>query len=32
MGVVDGNKPAIDNDWEAITKKGDADIQKWIDG
>ena len=32
MGVVDGNKPATDNDWEAIKKKGDAAIQKWIDG
>ena len=31
MGVVDGNKPATDNDWEAIKKKGDAAIQKWID-
>jgi len=31
MGVVDGNKPATDNDWESITKKGDAAIQKWID-
>ncbi len=32
MGVVDGNKPASDNDWETITKAGDAAIQKWIDG
>ena len=31
MGVVEGNKPASDNDWEAITKKGDDAIQKWID-
>lgn len=31
MGVVDGNEPATDNDWEAIEKKGDAAIQKWID-
>lgn len=31
MGVVDGNKPASDNDWEAITKRGDAAIEKWID-
>lgn len=32
MGVVEGNQPASDNDWETITKSGDAAIQKWIDG
>lgn len=31
MGVVDGNKPATDNDWETIKKSGDAAIKKWID-
>jgi hypothetical protein len=31
MGVVEGNKPASDNDWETITGKGDKAIQKWID-
>jgi hypothetical protein len=31
MGVVDGNKPASDNDWEQITKGGDDAIKKWID-
>lgn len=31
MGVVEGNKPASDNDWEAITKGGDKAIQNWID-
>lgn len=31
MGVVDGNKPATDNDWETIKKGGDTAIQKWID-
>jgi len=31
MGVVEGNKPATDNDWETITKGGDEAIQKWID-
>ena len=31
MGVVDGNKPATDNDWEKIKKGGDAAIKKWID-
>jgi MTH538 TIR-like domain (DUF1863) len=32
MGVVEGNKPATDNDWEEITSGGDAAIQEWIDG
>jgi len=31
MGVVEGNKPASDNDWEEITSGGDKAIQKWID-
>ena len=31
MGVIDGNKPATDNDWEEITDDGDKAIQKWID-
>ena len=31
MGVVEGNKPASDNDWEEITEGGDAAIQQWID-
>ena len=30
MGVVDGNRPATDNDWETVKKGGDAAIQKWI--
>lgn len=32
MGVVEGNSPAADNDWEAVKKGGDAAIEKWIDG
>lgn len=32
MGVVEGNRPASDNDWETIKKGGDSAIQKWIDG
>ena len=32
MGVVDGNKPASDNDWETIKGGGDARIKKWING
>jgi len=31
MGVIDGDKPASDNDWETVTKGGDAAIQRWID-
>lgn len=31
MGVVEGNQPAKDNDWEAIKKGGEAAIQRWID-
>jgi hypothetical protein len=31
MGVVEGNKPAADNDWEAVKKGGDSAIQAWID-
>lgn len=30
MGVVDGNRPCSDNDWETITKGGDQKIKKWI--
>ena len=31
-GVVEGNYPVSDNDWEEITRGGDKAIQKWIDG
>jgi len=31
IGVVEGNKPASDNDWEAVKKGGEKSIQKWID-
>ena len=30
IGTIEGNKPARDNDWETITKGGDAAIRKWI--
>ena len=30
IGVVAGNKPASDNDWETITKGGDKKIKEWI--
>jgi hypothetical protein len=29
-GVVEGNRPVSDNDWETISKGGDAAIQRWI--
>jgi hypothetical protein len=32
MGVIEGDAPVSDNDWEKITKGGDAAIIKWIDG
>ncbi len=32
IGVLEGNAPASDNDWETVKKGGDASIQKWIDG
>src|SRR5262249_23213304 len=31
MGAIDGNSPAEDNDWESITRGGDAAIERWID-
>ena len=30
IGAIEGNKPAMDNDWEAVTGRGDAAIEKWI--
>lgn len=30
IGAIEGNKPATDNDWEAVTRRGDAAIEKWI--
>lgn len=31
-GVVEGNQPCSDNDWESITNGGEKEIKKWIDG
>ena len=31
IGKIDGNSPASDNDWETITKGGEATIKRWID-
>lgn len=30
IGAVEGNEPASDNDWEAVTKGGDDAIKRWI--
>ena len=30
MGMVEGNAPVSDNDWETVTKGGEAAIKKWI--
>ncbi|WP_103108728.1 TIR domain-containing protein [Brevibacillus reuszeri] len=32
IGVVEGNSPVSDNDWEEVKKGGDKAIQDWIDG
>ncbi len=32
IGVIEGNRPATDNDWESITKGGENAIKKWIAG
>lgn len=31
IGVVEGNKPVSDNDWEEVVNKGDESIKRWID-
>jgi MTH538 TIR-like domain (DUF1863) len=30
IGVIEGNRSATDNDWEAITRGGDDAIKEWI--
>lgn len=30
MGVIEGNRPVSDNDWEEIVGGGDARIEEWI--
>ena len=30
IGVVEGNKPASDNDWEQVKRGGNSAIKKWI--
>ena len=31
MGVVEGNEPLSENDWEEVKRKGEKDIKRWID-
>ncbi len=31
IGVIEGNQPAKDNDWEAVKRGGDSAIERWID-
>lgn len=31
IGVVEGNRPATDNDWESVKRGGATGIQRWID-
>ena len=31
IGVIEGNASVSDNDWEAISRRGDAAIEQWID-
>ena len=30
MGMIEGNQPVSDNDWETVTRGGDAAIGRWI--
>jgi hypothetical protein len=30
IGVIEGNRPATDNDWETVIKGGDDAIKRWI--
>ena len=30
MGIIEGNQPVSDNDWEQIKKGGDEAIKRWI--
>ena len=30
IGVIEGNKPVSENDWEEVKRKGDDNIKKWI--
>ena len=30
IGVIEGNRPATDNDWETIKRGGDRAVKRWI--
>lgn len=30
IGVLDGNRPVSDNDWETVTRAGEDAIKRWI--
>ena len=30
IGVIEGNQPAKDHDWESVARGGDAGIERWI--
>lgn len=30
MGVIEGNRPCSENDWETVTKGGEPAIKRWI--
>lgn len=30
MGLVDGNRPATDNEWQDVSRGGEAAIKRWI--
>lgn len=30
MGVIEGNQPVSDNDWESVKRGGDSAIENWI--
>jgi len=32
IGIIEGNRPATDNDWETVKKGGDLAIKRWIAG
>lgn len=32
MGVIEGDAPLSDNDWEGVKRGGDAAIERWING
>lgn len=32
IGVIEGNRPATDNDWETVKRGGGAAIKRWIAG